>query len=148
MMRIRLAPAQSREAPRQHRLSRPQTMVAAAYSVLLGTVLPFICWGAWAQPGHPHGGPHFVFADPPATHTHTHPVPLPHSHADAPADDVAGQAHPDSTLVMASMLMLLAAAVRLLRPRITRVELVTVPARRDYRPRIPTPPPRRLRLHA
>ena len=127
-------------------------MVAAAYAVFLGTVLPFICWGAWAEPGHPHGGPHFVFADPPATHVHTHTVPGPHAHAnpvaDTGADDVAGQAHPDSTLVMASMLMLIASAVWLMRPRITRMDLTPAPTRRDYRPRIPTPPPRRLRLHA
>lgn len=28
-------------------------------------VLPFICFGAMATPGHPHARPHFVFTDPP-----------------------------------------------------------------------------------
>jgi hypothetical protein len=26
-------------------------------------VLPFICWGSWGVPGHPHPNPHFVFAE-------------------------------------------------------------------------------------
>jgi hypothetical protein len=30
-------------------------------------VLPFVCWGAMATPGHAHAGPHFVFAAPPET---------------------------------------------------------------------------------
>ena len=32
---------------------------------LFAFVLPFICWGVMATPGHPHAGPHFVFAAPP-----------------------------------------------------------------------------------
>jgi hypothetical protein len=36
------------------------------YALFLALGLPFICWGALADPSHPHGGPHFVFADPPA----------------------------------------------------------------------------------
>jgi len=27
-------------------------------------VLPFLCWGAWATPDHPHAHPHFVFSAP------------------------------------------------------------------------------------
>jgi hypothetical protein len=38
----------------------------ALYWVLL---LPFICWGAWATPGHPHARPHLVFS-PPMTAAH------------------------------------------------------------------------------
>ena len=34
------------------------------YAILLGLVMPFICWGAYAQPGHPHARPHLVFMDP------------------------------------------------------------------------------------
>lgn len=32
---------------------------------LFAFALPFICWGVTATPGHPHAGPHFVFAAPP-----------------------------------------------------------------------------------
>lgn len=39
------------------------------YAGLYAFVLPFICWGAQATPGHPHARPHFVFVDPPG-HTH------------------------------------------------------------------------------
>ena len=31
---------------------------------LYAFVLPFVCWGAQAAPGHPHALPHFVFAEP------------------------------------------------------------------------------------
>ncbi|MEZ4583551.1 MAG: hypothetical protein R3A10_18270 [Caldilineaceae bacterium] len=106
-------------------------MVAAACQVPGDS--PALHLLAWAEPGHPHGGPHFVFADPPAAHVHMPPVPGSHAHAnpvaDTVADDVAGQAHPDSTLVMASMLMLITSAVWLMRPRITRMDLT--PHRRD-----------------
>jgi hypothetical protein len=33
-------------------------------AALFGLILPFICWGAEATPGHPHLRPHFVFAVP------------------------------------------------------------------------------------
>lgn len=35
------------------------------YVGVFGLVLPFICWGAQATPGHPHALAHFVFAQPP-----------------------------------------------------------------------------------
>ncbi|MEZ4728584.1 MAG: hypothetical protein R3E79_15730 [Caldilineaceae bacterium] len=35
------------------------------YAGLYAFVLPFICWGAQATPGHPHARAHFVFVDPP-----------------------------------------------------------------------------------
>jgi hypothetical protein len=35
------------------------------YAALFALVLPFICWGAQATPGHPHAMAHFVFAAPP-----------------------------------------------------------------------------------
>ena len=34
------------------------------YVGFFGLVLPFICWGAQATPGHPHALVHFVFAQP------------------------------------------------------------------------------------
>src|SRR5688572_29357104 len=40
-------------------------LLAAAYSILLGLVLPFICWRTLATPGHPHRTAHLVFFKPP-----------------------------------------------------------------------------------
>ena len=34
------------------------------YAGLFALVLPLICWGAQATPGHPHARAHFVFVDP------------------------------------------------------------------------------------
>lgn len=52
----------------QHRSSRRlpcwQRLLLGCYSALFALLLPFICWGALAEPGHPHRTPHFVFADP------------------------------------------------------------------------------------
>jgi hypothetical protein len=36
------------------------------FSAIFGLVLPFICWGAEATPGHAHARAHFVFLPPPA----------------------------------------------------------------------------------
>lgn len=41
-----------------------QRLVLGGYSALFGLILPLICWGATAEPGHPHRYPHFVFAEP------------------------------------------------------------------------------------
>lgn len=36
------------------------------FTAIFGLVLPFICWGAEATPGHAHLRAHFVFLPPPA----------------------------------------------------------------------------------
>ncbi len=41
-----------------------QQLLLLFYVALFALLLPFICWGALAEPGHPHRTPHFVFADP------------------------------------------------------------------------------------
>lgn len=41
-----------------------QRALLGFYVALLALVLPLICWGALAEPGHPHRFPHFVFTDP------------------------------------------------------------------------------------
>ncbi|MCE7987723.1 MAG: hypothetical protein DYG89_41700 [Caldilinea sp. CFX5] len=40
------------------------------YVLFFALILPLICWGAWAEPGHPHRTPHFVFVDPAAHALH------------------------------------------------------------------------------
>lgn len=37
-----------------------------ALAVYVALLLPFVCWGAAATPGHPHARPHIVFLAPPA----------------------------------------------------------------------------------
>lgn len=46
------------------RLSTWQCALSAAYSIIFAFVLPLICWGAYASPGHPHQTPHFIFVEP------------------------------------------------------------------------------------
>lgn len=41
-----------------------QRVLLGFYAALFGLVLPLICWGALAEPGHPHRFRHFVFAAP------------------------------------------------------------------------------------
>lgn len=55
----------------RRRLSGWRRIPFAAYSVLFALVLPLICWGAYAAPGHPHRTPHFVFVDPLLVAEHT-----------------------------------------------------------------------------
>lgn len=51
--------------PRSSRRLFVYKFLAAAYTLLLGFVLPFICWGALADPSHPHRAAHLVFLMPP-----------------------------------------------------------------------------------
>ncbi len=75
-----------------HRLSgclqRWQCVLLGLYVILFALVLPFICWGAVAEPGHPHRYPHFVFATPvlAATVLPTREVPHGSNHGTAPND--------------------------------------------------------------
>jgi hypothetical protein len=41
---------------------------------LYAFVLPFICWGAQATPGHSHASPHFVFVEPSTPRPGGHPT--------------------------------------------------------------------------
>lgn len=69
------------------RRNRLQTVLHLFYAGLFAFVLPLICWGAQATPGHPHARAHFVFVDPilvadepDRTVEHAaHPEPMTHS---------------------------------------------------------------------
>ncbi|MCB0062242.1 MAG: hypothetical protein KDE19_09010 [Caldilineaceae bacterium] len=52
-------------AQQGHTLHWWQRFLLLFYAAHFGGLLPFICWGALAMPGHPHAGPHFVFLPPP-----------------------------------------------------------------------------------
>jgi hypothetical protein len=41
-----------------------QRALLGFYVALFSLVLPLVCWGALAEPGHPHRYPHLVFANP------------------------------------------------------------------------------------
>ena len=63
------------------------------YAGLFALVLPLICWGAQATPGHPHASAHFVFVDPlPVGEAPANAAELP-LHTDEAADH-AGHVHP------------------------------------------------------
>lgn len=112
--------------------------LVVGYVALWALVLPFICWGIWAEPGHGHAAPHFVFTAAPAT-THG-----PHHHPDhdAPHDDADGVARP-TTLVVTILVLVLGRGLLLLRPRLDHWPQ---PARSllplQHILPIPTPPPR------
>lgn len=42
-----------------------QRMILASLTVIWVGILPWLCWGGWSSPHHPHPSPHFVFAQPP-----------------------------------------------------------------------------------
>lgn len=43
---------------------RSERLLRLLFAGLFGLVLPFVCWGAEATPGHPHARAHFVFMTP------------------------------------------------------------------------------------
>ncbi len=120
--------------------------VLVFYVIYLGLILPFVCWGAMGQPGHPHPVAHFVFAAPTIAHSSPHQItiPLP-SQAETDSAPV-GQSRPDTTLI--SLLLLVFVGVSLLfghHPhRFSR--LGSAPKWRSIVLPIPTPPPRRGRM--
>ena len=132
-------------------------LVLLAYVALLAFVMPFICWGAWAEPGHLHGSPHFVFATPPGpgdaistivwslqSYCGTPPSDAPAAGSGGEADPaaVAGQSLPDTTLMVTLLLILLVGWLQLedLRQYAERVKQVC--AATPFASLVPTPPPR------
>ena len=126
---------------RHHQRFILQRFILGSLAVLWIAVLPWLCWGGWSNPHHPHPNPHFVFAGPPLLDEehHVHPDD---SLAAADQDPLAGVARPDTLLI--ALLVLLLPALR----------LATTP-RRHYFTRtlaslwtratamaVPTPPPR------
>lgn len=55
---------QKRQRRQARRLRSWQRMLLGFYVAFFALLLPLICWGALAEPGHPHRFPHFVFATP------------------------------------------------------------------------------------
>ena len=74
-----------------------QRWILAGFVVLLGGVLPFVCWGNSADPAHPHQVPHFVFGAP-VMHVHTG-MSAPHPATTSGAPEATGVAHPAMLLL-------------------------------------------------
>lgn len=117
---------------RIHKRVNLQRLILGSLIILWGAVLPFLCWGAWSDPNHPHASPHFVFAKPPLYETT-------HHHDDT---SLAGVAHPD-TLLITLLALFVPAGGNFLRPREHRyVKSLSRLQTRTYFIVVPTPPPR------
>lgn len=131
-------------------------------------VLPFVCWGELATPGHPHKHVHFVFAEStplPLTepqllqrvaaeglhtstnvqHTASHHPAVPNAPEDAkPAENspVTGRSVPST--ILASLVLLLSAQepIVIYIGNLSSADAPSMPALSSIDISIPTPPPR------
>jgi len=129
------------------------------YAGLFALVLPFICWGAQATPGHPHARAHFVFVDPPMLamverDVESDKAAPPTAHAmhtqedsatplSTPAEMPAGRSVPSALLI--TLLLLVGTLITVLPPKNDGPGFFTWFSGPDLLPfyaRIPTPPPR------
>lgn len=109
------------------------------FAGLFGLVLPSICWGVQATPGHPHARAHFVFLAPEG---HTHDS-APHTRDPSAAELPPGQATPS---LLAAFLLLLVAPIAAWAARADApgfVRFLPAPAARWIVLRQELPPPRR-----
>ncbi|MCC6456864.1 MAG: hypothetical protein IT328_18050 [Caldilineaceae bacterium] len=134
--------------------------LAATYTILLGFVLPFICWGALATPGHPHRMAHFVFMTPPMhaevvvkDHKIDHSADQQEARTDAndqpetAAQPVGRSLPPELTSAITILSPLLLVLILLVfRPAHLRLRLSHTSTSHLFDPRVLTPPPRRLYL--
>lgn len=112
-------------------------------------VLPFLCWGAWATPGHPHAHPHFVFAVPhlvgetqPDLHSgHTTAASV-KPHQATGEGETAGQSLPTILVITLFTLVFASPHPRRLPLRVRRERAPAVLFPSGYPGSVPTPPPR------
>lgn len=133
-----------------------QRVLALAFAFLFACVLPFICWGTWAQPCHPHSRPHFVFLEPVhtvTTHGGVHCTPATsaghnqaagHDHATNPTttNPLSGQALPDVTLALFLLIAYVGAGIDVFRTHTETRRLVGLLLLLQPSLCVPTPPPR------
>lgn len=125
------------------------------YAGLFAFVLPLICWGAQATPGHPHARAHFVFVAPPLQANAAPATTNAGSLASAGVDHTAHHAAQEAaekpvgrsgpSMLGCSLLLLIGLSGALL-PRKgnepTFSNWVIPPVAESVTPSIPTPPPR------
>ena len=122
-----------------------QRFILGSLVVLWAGVLPWLCWGAWGSPDHPHPSPHFVFAAPPLysgdLHLHSHPPAEQQEHNHA---SPVGAAYPDTLLItlLVMIIPVTRVAISLGTPHFVQ-KLTASPARSCWLA-VPTPPPRAL----
>lgn len=116
---------------------RYQRAILGSLVVLWVAILPWLCWGGWSNPHHPHASPHFVFAAP-SLLDQDH-----HSHPEHTANDpLAGVARPD-TLLIALLALIFPALRALLTPRQPHFTYPTTSLWSHAASiLVPTPPPR------
>ena len=127
---------------------------ATLYTLLLGFVLPFICWGTLATPGHPHQMPHLVFLMPllrgealvATTSVHQHHDDENSAPASAPRP--VGRSAPAqlTTAIPLFSLLLTAQTLLLFYLAYSSYRLHFAPNSHLSNLRVITPPPRRLYL--
>jgi hypothetical protein len=134
--------------------------LAATYTILLGFVLPFICWGTLATPGHPHRMAHLVFMMPPVrAEVAVKDVEIDHrTHQRVARTGEGDQPEKATQPVGRSLPPELTSAITIISPLLlVQILLVLHPARLRLRsshtstshlfdPRVSTPPPRHLYL--
>lgn len=143
--------------PCAHSLANWQQWVLIGFAFFFGFGAPLICWGAVADPIHPHVAAHFLFFEPPvvpgssrlAGHLSTncnaagfvHGLALP-SVDGAASQEPTGAARPPVTLI--SILLLTFVALFMLRLQLAKCLLRIVSAIYPWDFTLPvlTPPPR------
>lgn len=116
-----------------------QRLILGSFVVLWVGVLPWLCWGGWSNPHHPHASPHFVFAMPPLYDNEHHVHPNDPKNEPEP---LAGVAHPDTLLITLFALLIPGSRVFVM-PRTHRyTRRVTSLWMRFSTLAVPTPPPR------
>ena len=124
----------------------------AAYSFVFALVLPLICWGAYAAPGHPHRTPHFVFvtsvagdvsAATPDAHHHHNATDLPAQTGEpATAEQPKGRATLSLMIFSVLTIVIFGAWVFFRIDRHFEIPLYLPPFAKSITLPIPLPPPR------
>jgi hypothetical protein len=122
-----------------------QRLILGSLIVLWAGVLPWLCWGAWGSPNHPHPSPHFVFAAPPlySGELHVHPH-LPseqqgHNHASP-----VGATYPDTLLITLLVMIIPVTRIAISTGTQRFVQKVALSLVCSCWLAVPTPPPRSL----
>jgi hypothetical protein len=134
--------------------------LAVTYTILLGFVLPFICWGTLATPGHPHRMAHLVFMTPPMRaevvikdnkidhNAHQQGARTGEGEQPEPATQPVGRSLPPELTSAITIIspLLLVLILLVFRPARFRLRLSHASTSHLFDPRVSTPPPRRLYL--
>lgn len=134
--------------PAQASLYKSLTVI---YVLLLGFVLPFICWGRLATPGHPHQMAHLVFMMPPmqveSPRGEAHGEQADHHQAmNHEREQPVGRSVPAQLTSAISIIspLLLAQILLNFRPALFFLHLMQPTTSHLIDPRVLTPPPRPL----